>query len=188
VIDRVPRLLDDEEGRPLHDLARLTERELAATGATYFDELTGLTCRQGFLELGRHVLATCRRSARPAMVLRFDLKGLALINAEHSHAEGDLALRRLAGVMREVFRDSDALARLGGDGFAVLLSGALAATPARFEAVLAAADAADGRGYSLRVGTVACRFERFRHAEIEDLVRESDVTILDYRRLGAALG
>ena len=185
IIDRVPRLLDAEELQLLDDLARLAEAELAATRACQLDELTGLTNRHGFLELGRHVLAACRRHARPAVLLRFDLQGLAAINDEHGYAEGDLALRRFARVLREAFRDSDALARIGGDDFAVLLSGAAArhVGPAigRFEAALAAADVAESRGYPLRADLQACQFERFRHSGVADMLRESDVAMRSRR-------
>jgi diguanylate cyclase (GGDEF)-like protein len=92
------------------------------------DELTGLHNRRGFFELAQQALKVARREqfAEPdaeqaAMGLFFmDLDGLKRINDSVGHQAGDQALRDAAEVLRHTFRDSDILARIGGDEFVAL--------------------------------------------------------------------
>ena len=57
------------------------------------------------------------------MVLLFaDLDDFKAINDTRGHQEGDRALRAMADVFRQNFRDSDIIARMSGDEFAILLA------------------------------------------------------------------
>lgn len=60
----------------------------------------------------------------PVSVLIVDVDDLKLVNDRHGHAAGDTHLRRAAAIFRGAFREQDIVARIGGDEFAVLLSGA----------------------------------------------------------------
>ena len=84
------------------------------------DELTGVYNRRGFLALAERQLKLGRRSGRAILVFFADVDGLKQINDKFGHAEGDLALVRAAQVLEKTFRDSDVIARFGGDEFAVL--------------------------------------------------------------------
>jgi diguanylate cyclase (GGDEF)-like protein len=83
------------------------------------DELTGLLNRRGFRELAEQELKVARRSGRSDAVLFLDLDGFKQVNDTHGHAEGDAALRAVAGVLRAAVREGDIVARLGGDEFAI---------------------------------------------------------------------
>jgi two-component system cell cycle response regulator len=83
------------------------------------DELTGLYNRRGFMALAERQLKIGRRSGRGMLLFVMDVDRLKQINDSFGHFEGDRALKRTAEVLEETFRDSDVLARLGGDGFAV---------------------------------------------------------------------
>lgn len=96
------------------------------------DELTGLLNRRGFLSLAGQHLKIAQRSEWKIMLLFADLDGLKTINDHFGHAEGDRALRGVAGILRKTFRASDLLARLGGDEFIAL---ALNVTPPGIEAI-----------------------------------------------------
>jgi len=85
------------------------------------DRLTGLTNRRGFSVRAEDDLRRARRSGAPFVVGIADVDGLSHINAVHGRLEGDRALRDAASVLRTTFRDSDVLARVGGDEFALLL-------------------------------------------------------------------
>lgn len=124
IIDRTPRELTTEEHMLLEDLANLVEREFAVMRLATMDELTQLTNRRGFNMLAKHALAMCERTETPATLLLFDLDGFKEINDTLGHAEGDAALTSFAADLLANYRDSDVVARIGGDEFCVLLSGA----------------------------------------------------------------
>lgn len=96
----------------------LLERELRHLALC--DDLTGLYNRRGFFASATHQLKMARRTLKPAVLLFCDVDGLKAINDSLGHREGDHALARAAEALREVFRESDILARISGDEFAVL--------------------------------------------------------------------
>ncbi|MDC7220235.1 MAG: diguanylate cyclase [Spirochaetales bacterium] len=100
------------------EVARQTEalRELSFT-----DELTGINNRRRFFELGNHEVCVHNRYKRPLAVIMLDIDHFKRINDQYGHSCGDKALIYLAGLCRGEIRDSDILARLGGEEFALLL-------------------------------------------------------------------
>jgi diguanylate cyclase (GGDEF)-like protein len=85
------------------------------------DPLTALWNRKAFDEQLALLTAIARRYGQPLSVVLFDLDAFKRINDAYGHAAGDAALVRFAGVLRDSSRDSDFLARVGGDEFAILL-------------------------------------------------------------------
>jgi two-component system, cell cycle response regulator len=85
------------------------------------DDLTGLYNRRGFLTLATRDLRLARRGDETLLVAFADLDDLKRVNDTAGHAEGDRVLRDAAGVLKRTFRDSDLIARLGGDEYAVLV-------------------------------------------------------------------
>jgi GGDEF domain-containing protein len=126
IIDRVPRTFEREDEAMLRDLAEVVERELAALQLAVVDELTQLCNRRGFDHLSSYALKMCRRLGKPALLLYLDLDGFKRINDNLGHSEGDQALREFAVALKHAFRTSDVLGRIGGDEFAVLVTGASA--------------------------------------------------------------
>lgn len=94
-------------------------RQLEETVRT--DALTGLNNRRYFFELGRTALKKAIRSGKPLSAIMFDADMFKKINDTHGHAVGDRALIHLSAMAQEALRDTDILARLGGEEFAVLL-------------------------------------------------------------------
>jgi diguanylate cyclase (GGDEF)-like protein len=87
------------------------------------DELTGLNNRRGFVLLGNQQLHMARRSQTPAWLLFTDLDGLKPVNDRFGHDAGDRLLCAAAEILREAFRETDILARIGGDEFVVFGAG-----------------------------------------------------------------
>ncbi|HVH68300.1 MAG TPA: GGDEF domain-containing response regulator [Gemmatimonadales bacterium] len=85
------------------------------------DELTGLYNRRGFLTLATRDLRLARRSNETLLVAFADLDDLKRVNDTSGHSVGDRALRDTALLLRQTFRDSDLVARIGGDEYAVLV-------------------------------------------------------------------
>lgn len=94
-----------------------TEQLLKTQSIT--DELTGLYNRSGFITLTKQLLNTSNRLSCQMLVLLMDLNGMKFINEIFGHLEGDHALRGAATILRNTFRESDIIARYGGDEFIV---------------------------------------------------------------------
>jgi len=87
------------------------------------DDLTGLYNRRGFLLLGMHYLSIASRNAQPLSLYFADVDGLKFINDARGHVQGDALLIACGEVLKMTFRESDIVARIGGDEFAVLVQG-----------------------------------------------------------------
>lgn len=96
-------------------IAEETLRNLAVT-----DDLTGLYNRRGFVLAAEQELKHAHRRKEGLVLLFFDLDNLKTINDSYGHAEGDKAIKEAARVLRTAFRESDIVARWGGDEFIVL--------------------------------------------------------------------
>jgi diguanylate cyclase (GGDEF)-like protein len=87
------------------------------------DELTGLYNRRGFFTLVEHQLKLAKRKKTGMFLLYADLDDLKLINDTWGHREGDVALIETAKILRKNYRESDIIARIGGDEFVVFPAG-----------------------------------------------------------------
>jgi diguanylate cyclase (GGDEF)-like protein len=158
----------------IHDRQRIELRRLALT-----DPLTGVLNRRGFEE---RLDAQRRQSARDGDrfgVLVLDLDDFKAINDRDGHAAGDAALRWAADTTNGVLRPRDALGRVGGDEFAVVLSGAdheaAAAVVTRLTAALAV-------GAPATIGTAIFPDDA---SSTDELLRCADRTLYDLKRTAA---
>jgi diguanylate cyclase (GGDEF)-like protein len=103
----------------LQDRQRVLE-ELRALSLS--DELTGLYNRRGFFILAEQQIKIAARTRRDMLLVSADLDGLKGINDRFGHHEGDRALVDAAQILRQSFRESDIISRIGGDEFVVLVT------------------------------------------------------------------
>jgi diguanylate cyclase (GGDEF)-like protein/PAS domain S-box-containing protein len=85
------------------------------------DALTGLFNRSMFSQRLQQALAQAHRHERRLAVLFIDLDGFKLVNDEFGHSAGDTVLRTVGERLLTCLRDSDTVARFGGDEFAVVV-------------------------------------------------------------------
>ncbi len=88
------------------------------------DALTGLLNRRGFLLEGQHMLQESQRSSSCCVAAVIDVDHFKSFNDNYGHDVGDQALVHLAEQLRQNLRSADIVGRLGGEEFAVVLSGA----------------------------------------------------------------
>lgn len=84
------------------------------------DELTGLHNRRGFYLLAEQALREARRHGSRCLLLYVDVDGLKPVNDRHGHGAGDNLIVTVARALTSTLRDSDIVARIGGDEFCVL--------------------------------------------------------------------
>jgi len=95
------------------------ERDLQALALV--DELTGLANRRGFAFFAEAEVARSRRDQHQSVVVFADIDGLKSINDAHGHSAGDQAIRLVAQAFKSILRESDIVARWGGDEFVALI-------------------------------------------------------------------
>lgn len=84
------------------------------------DSLTGLPNRRSFEEFLAHHVATAERFGEPLVMLVVDLDLFKAINDTYGHSQGDEVLKRVAATLDAGCRESDVVARWGGEEFGVL--------------------------------------------------------------------
>jgi diguanylate cyclase (GGDEF)-like protein/PAS domain S-box-containing protein len=116
----------DEKGEiiaGIESVRDVTERRLIEEklhDMTMRDDLTGLYNRRGFFAMADQQLKFANRMNRRMLVFSADLDNLKVINDTFGHKEGDLALVETANIVKKTFRESDIVARIGGDEFVIL--------------------------------------------------------------------
>jgi diguanylate cyclase (GGDEF)-like protein len=104
--------------RALDNLRRANKRlEVMAT----IDSLTGLYVRRHFFELANKEVAKCLKHQRNMAIAIIDVDKLENINNEFGQDAGDNTLIQLAARIREIVQQSDIVARIEGDAFAVCM-------------------------------------------------------------------
>jgi diguanylate cyclase (GGDEF)-like protein len=99
----------------------MREAEARLQHLTLIDDLTGLPNRRLLTDRLSQSLAKARRENRKVALLYIDLDGFKLINDSLGHGAGDALLGQVAQRLKSRFRQSDTLARIGGDEFTLIL-------------------------------------------------------------------
>jgi diguanylate cyclase (GGDEF)-like protein len=106
-------------------LNEVRQTQLAAERAehlAYYDSLTGLPNRVMFSKLLTQALSLARRNTRQLAILFVDLDRFKNINDTLGHEVGDLLLQEVGLRLQGCLRESDTVARMGGDEFVILLA------------------------------------------------------------------
>jgi diguanylate cyclase len=102
----------------------LLEEQLASTQwLALHDQLTGLANRYLLEDRLRHAIATAHRAGTGLTVFLFDLNGFKNINDTYGHRAGDLLLKHITTTLQASLRETDTLARMGGDEFVLIAPG-----------------------------------------------------------------
>ncbi len=135
----------DERGEPafiegvMLDITDRKNAEEQAAFLAYHDKLTGLPNKAMFEELLELSIARARRHDLAVCVITTDLDDFKLVNDSLGHERGNELLGKLADRLREATRETDLVARPGGDEFLLLLSDLeRGGTPGAGDPVLAA--------------------------------------------------
>ncbi len=160
------------------DITRQKELETSLRSLSITDALTGLYNRRGLFALAEQQIKSVNRSQQWLSVLYADLDNLKEINDKFGHQEGDAALARAADILRATFRESDIIARIGGDEFVVIIVSdekrSSQFTFSRLQQNLDAYNAGAKAGYTLALSLGIAMYDPQHPVSFEDLLREAD--------------
>jgi two-component system cell cycle response regulator len=181
-IRAIPRLDKNNEIIGLiHVVRDITERkqmEKKLHNLSLTDELTGLYNRRGFFNLFEHHLKIAKRQNKRLLLLYADLDNLKEINDTFGHQEGDFVLAEVANLLKTTYRESDIVARIGGDEFVVFPVGTnddhVEAITLRLQNNVDVFNAQKERSYKLSISVGVSRYDSLSPHTADELLAEAD--------------
>ena len=110
-VDRLRRELDQTRSR-LDDMAKAADQDM----------LLPILNRRAFVRELSRFIGFAERYGTPSSVVYFDLNNFKQVNDAHGHAAGDAVLQHFASLLAAQTRETDVLARIGGDEFGLILA------------------------------------------------------------------
>ena len=107
----------------IHDVSEIRGLTRQMSYQASHDPLTGLINRREFERQLSDCIESARGESASHMLCYLDLDRFKAVNDSCGHQAGDRLLQEIAGILKEKVRDSDSVARIGGDEFALLLVG-----------------------------------------------------------------
>jgi diguanylate cyclase (GGDEF)-like protein/PAS domain S-box-containing protein len=148
------------------------------------DDLTGLYNRRGFALLAEQRLKDDRRSGSTLTVVYADVDHMKSINDEFGHNAGDIALVICAQALEAMFRESDIVARIGGDEFVVLAdtdTRDLLTVSLRLDRELDRRTAESGLRFPVSLTIGSSHSEPPHDLSLDDLLQEADAFMYEHK-------
>lgn len=124
------------------------------------DHLTGLANRRRFRVALQREVERWRRYSVPCALLLIDIDHLKKINDKFGHPAGDAVIRQIAQTLKDVSRNNDTPARMGGEEFALLMAGIdskrAAAAADRLREAISSQPVEDVGRVTVSIGVAAC--------------------------------
>jgi diguanylate cyclase (GGDEF)-like protein len=164
------------------------QQTLALRRASLTDVLTGWLNRRALHDIATREFRRCRRTGSAMFFITFDIDHFKTVNDRYGHGVGDTAIRHVTALSARVLRGYDALFRVGGEEFAVLVAGenlgAVCGIAERLrEAVAAATLAVDGAAVALTVSVGVAALDGQDH-QWEDILRRADEALYHAKQHG----
>lgn len=170
----------------IEDITKQKKLEEELQELSLKDELTGLYNRRGFFTLGEQQLKIAERMKKDALLIFSDLDRLKWINDNLGHEEGDRALVAAADILKETFRESDIIARIGGDEFVVLaiesLEDASQFVNFRLQENIKRYNAGIRLDYELSISTGVTRYNHDKPVSLDTLIALADKLMYEDKR------
>lgn len=160
--------------------------EQAIRDLALHDDLTGLYNNRGFYTMAEHQLKSAHRLGLNSLLIYADIDGLKIINDTFGHTEGSLAIAKAADILRQTFRDSDIIGRVGGDEFAIMAQDVPLAevdnTKDRLQENLQKYNQESNRSYQLALSLGAVSIEPNDDSSLDQLIAQADKMMYDQKR------
>ncbi len=168
------------------DISERKKLEEKIHAASLTDELTGLYNRRGFFTLAQQQFRITERTKKGMLLFFVDLDRMKQINDTLGHQEGDKALVDLATILKEVFRESDIIGRMGGDEFAILAIDTTDETrealKARLQDTLDHYNAPGGRRYTLSLSAGIAHYDPATPSTLDELLARADISMYEEKK------
>jgi len=142
------------------------------------DDLTGLYNRRGFFNLSQRQMKIAERTKKHMLLFFADLDNMKHINDTLGHQRGDDALVEMAVVLKETFRESDIIGRIGGDEFAILAIDTThksrKALMERLRKSLKAHNRLEARNYTLSLSVGIAHYDPGNPSSLDELMAKAD--------------
>jgi diguanylate cyclase (GGDEF)-like protein len=165
-----------------------SQKRMAAeiTSLSITDYLTGLYNRRGFMTLAEQQIKIVERTKTRLMLLFADLDKMKSINDNLGHKKGDKALIEVASILKKAFRESDIIARVGGDEFAVLgivaQESDIGAFESRLQEQIDIHNAYQNRDYTISLSVGNACSDPGKHYSIDELMSRADKLMYEQKR------
>ena len=151
------------------------------------DELTGLFNRRGFLALVDQLLKVSRREKKGFFLLYADVDNLKAINDTYGHTEGDRVLVEIARILKENYRASDIIARIGGDEFVAAPAGSegddTGIITGRLKKCIDIYNARVKRSYDISISAGISYYDPLNPCSVHELLASGDQAMYEQKKL-----
>ncbi len=158
------------------DSQKTTREEMQAISIS--DELTGLYNRAGFMPLAEQYLKSLKRDNSIAYILYMDIDSMKHINETYGHQEGDSVIKTVADILKEIYRESDLVARIGDDEFVIVPVGftesGVELINNRLQEKLDEINSASGKEYTISISYGLAEYNPESPCSVEDLLAQSE--------------
>lgn len=171
----------------LEDVTERKQAEEEILTLSITDQLTGLHNRRGFITLADQQLKLSNRAKRGMLLFFADLDGMKWINDTLGHEEGDKALIEVAAILRETFRSSDIIARMGGDEFAILAIDSTEVNSeiltTRLQEKIDTNNRQENRRYRLSISVGCSCYDPENPCSLDELMAHADTLMYEHKRI-----
>ncbi len=165
---------------------RIESMETEINALALRDELTGLNNLRGFKLLADQAMRLALRSQMAFSIMYVDLDGLKPINDSLGHQVGSEYISEAAETLRETFRETDVLGRIGGDEFAVagqFSRRSMSASVQRLRENCARRNKIEGRQYELSLSVGFTTRDETNRMTLDELMDTADEAMYEVKRL-----
>ncbi len=190
------RVMRDTRGAVTHyisvftDISEVKRQQYRLERLAHYDALTDVANRALLAQTIERAAQRVETQGGSFAVLYIDLDGFKDVNDRHGHELGDQVLKGLAGRMRENLRESDTLARMGGDEFVIIVDPApevaeLESFANKVIGMIRQPIRIDAHELSISASLGITRFPQ-DHVQPEQLLRHADHAMYEAKRAGKA--
>jgi len=168
------------------DITKLKSMEAKLKALSLTDKLTGLYNRRGLFALVEQLFKLSKRQKTGMFMLYADIDNLKEINDTWGHKEGDLVIIDMANILKMNYRDSDIVARIGGDEFVVVPVGTdgdnVEEITARLQKSIQVHNAKVNRSYKLSLSAGIAYYDPETPCSVDELLAQGDKLMYEQKK------